>query len=149
MSEDEQKETSNAIRIPLKCQLPAEVRLPEVRVLVQKLSVFHCYSCQLNFLSMEEYKSHMNKEHHFVDFDEEKSSSKAKKVSTEHCDQCRKVFDNVVDLREHVICDHEESNIFQCSFCPKSFCHKQNLSSHLKKGECSSNSIKSGKIVAK
>ena len=145
MSEDE----TNPIRILLKLRPPAaEVRLPEVRVLVQKLSVFHCYSCQVNFLSMDEYSSHMNKEHQF-DVDEKSSTPRAKKVSTEHCDQCRKLFDNVVDLREHVICDHEESNIFQCSFCPKSFGHKQSLSSHLKKQECSINSIKSGKVLAK
>ncbi len=144
MSEDELKETQNAIPIPLKFRSPAGVRLPEARVLVQKLSVFHCYSCQFNFLSMDEYSSHMDTEHNFNV--EDKGSTN--KVSAEHCDQCRKVFDNVVDLREHIICDHEESNIFQCTFCPKSFGLKQSLSSHLKKQQCSLNSIKSGKIKA-
>ena len=92
-------------------------------------SSFECDECEKTSNNNDRMKNH-NKSIHVEKETREEQQSILGSFHYE-CESCDKMFDETIDLEEHIESDHTSDAKHKCQQCDQTFKHEDNLKNHI------------------
>ncbi|KAM0730182.1 Zinc finger protein squeeze [Formica fusca] len=94
--------------------------LESVRILTSTKRPYACNVCKIQFAKIRELTDH----------------EQVHSVRPYRCDNCRKTYQSLVAIREHINKDHKQVLRYTCPHCSKNYTRYANYYTHLREHEC-------------